>query len=339
MCRFNNLLNTLSSTSKYHLGKAAYVINLIGGMKKEGVDVQRLINKCSLRYFKLDDPESMIPIPVMYEFFELAQNDQGIDKMGVKFQKLFSLETIGAYGDLLSSSKKILPAILYTLKYEKLNLTHDNCEFKFLDGKTAFYGNRYSTAPSKGQDFLNAIDHSIQMEFLKNANEEGWSPLEIHLRDDDVSIIEKIFPNCKSKILVNQEKYGFIFKTEMLSNALLSDKKYEIMAKNIIPGPKTLSGKIENMFDDLSTKYLPGISEVASMFDTSVSSIKRSLQEEDVSFSVLLERWRFMKGVEILTKTDLKINEISDRLFYNNPSNFIRAFKRTTGFSPNSFRD
>ena len=177
------------------------------------------------------------------------------------------------------------------------------------------------------------------MEFLKNANEEGWSPLEIHLRDDDVSIIEKIFPNCKSKILVNQEKYGFIFKTEMLSNALLSDKKYEIMAKNIIPGPKTLSGKIENMFDDLSTKYLPGISEVASMFDTSVSSIKRSLQEEDVSFSVLLERWRFMKGVEILTKTDLKINEISDRLFYNNPSNFIRAFKRTTGFSPNSFRD
>ena len=186
---------------------------------------------------------------------------------------------------------------------------------------------------------MNALDLSIILELVKNSNDNGWCPVEIHLIGDNTSIIEKLFPNCQSKILVNQEKYGLVFETEMLSNSLLSNEKLASMNGNLETIPNSLTGKIENLFDTLSPKNLPGITEMASMFDTSVSSIKRSLREEDVSFSVLLERWRLMKAVALLTKTDLKIHEISDRLFYNNPSNFIRAFKRTTGFSPNSFRD
>ena len=304
---------------------------LIEALKKDGVNVQNLINKCSLKYFKLNDPEAMLPVPVIYEFFELVENTQGIDKMGVKFQKQFSLESIGAYGQLLSNTKKVLPAILFTQKYEKYNFTHDNNEFKILDGKTAFYGNRYSAEPSKGQDFLSKIDHSIQLEFVKNSNDEGWCPIEIHVRGDDASYVENIFPKCNAKIILNQEKYGLVFNTEMLSNSLLSDKKFSAIQSDLIPVPHTLSAKIEHLLDNLTTKYLPGIGEISNMFNLSVSSLKRKLQEEDISFSVLLERWRFMNSVELLTKTDLKIHEISDQLFYNNPSNFIRAFKRVTG--------
>ena len=312
---------------------------LIEALKKDGVDVQGLINKCSLKYFKLNDSEAMLPVPVIYEFFELVENKLGIDKMGVKFQKNFSLETIGAYGQLLSNTKKVLPAILATQKYEKYNFTHDNNEFKILDGKTAYYGNRYNAKQSKGQDFLCKIDHSIQLEFIKNCNDEGWCPLEIHVIGNDASYVEKIFPNCNPNIRLNQEKYGQVFKTELLSKSLLSDKKFSAIQSELIPTPSTLSAKIEHLFDNLTAKYLPGIDEISNMFNLSVSSLKRKLQEEDVSFSVLLERWRLMKAVDLLSKSNLKISEISDQLFYSNPSNFIRAFKRTTGFSPNSFRD
>lgn len=311
---------------------------LIEALKKDGVNVERLINKCSLKYFKLNDPEAMLPVPVIYKFFELVEHEQGIDKMGVKFQKNFSLESIGAYGEILSNSNKVLPAILTALKYEKYNFTNDNNEFKILDGKTAFYGNRYSGKQCNGQEFLSKIDHSMQLEVVINANEEGWCPNEIHVRGDDATYIEKMFPKCKSKILLNQEKYGLVFNTEILSNSILSDKKFSTIQSNLIPAPHTLSAKIEHLLDNITTKYLPGIVEISNMFNISVSSLKRKLQEEDVSFSALLERWRFMKAVNLLSTSDLKINEICDQLFYSNPSNFIRAFKRTTGFSPNAFR-
>jgi len=336
--RFFLLFTSLHKPTKYHLGKAAYVIGFIEGLKKEGVPVQKLINKSSLRYFSLEDPEKMIPVPVIYEFFELVQKNQGIDDMGAKFYKLFSLETIGAYGDLIATSKKILPAILNALKYEKLNLTHDNCEFKILDGKTVFYGNRYGTAPCAGQDFLNAVDIAINLEVAKNANDEGWCPLEIHLRDDNTSVIEQLFPKCQPKILVNQEKYGFVFEMEMLSNSILSERKLESLKTNLVSPPITLTGKIEHLFDTLSNKTLPGFNEVAAMLDTSVSSLKRDLGKEDVTFSQLLIRWRFTKAIELLTKSDYKINEIGERLFYSNTANFVRAFKGWSGLNPTDFR-
>ena len=328
----------MASISKHHLGKASFVMILIEALKKDGVNVQALRNKCALKYFRLNDPEAMLPIPVIYEFFELVENTQGIDKMGVKFQKYFTLDNIGVYGQLLSNSKKVLPAILFAQKYEKFSFTHDSHEFKILDGTTAFYGNRYITKPSKGQDFLSKLDHGIILELAKNSNVEGWCPKEIHVIGDDASYVENMFPFSNPKILLNQEKYGLVFNTKMLSNKILSDKKISAIQGDINPIPDSLSAKIELLLDNLTTKNLPIIEEISNMFNISVSSLKRKLQEEDMSFSKLLERWRFMKAVELLSNTNLKIKEISDQLFYSNPSNFVRAFRSSTGFSPNSLR-
>lgn len=328
----------MRNSAKYHFGKALYVLILIDALQKEGVKVQDLISKCSLKYFRLDNPEAMLPLPAIYEFFELVQRHQGIDVMGLEFQKLYSVNTMGVYGALLASSKKVLSTILNTQKYERFNFTHDNNEFKILDGKSVFYGNRYVTAPCKGQDFLNVIDHTIQLEFIKNSSAPGWCPLEIHLRGDDAAYVDKIFPNCKSKILLNQEKYGLVFETEALSNSILFGNNHDVVEIDLHSVPTTLAAKIEHLFDTFSLSYLPGIKEVASIFNISESTLKRNLKQEDVSFSQLLERWRFTKAIELLTRTDYKINEIGDCLFYSNSANFIRAFKRWSGLNPTDFR-
>ncbi len=323
---------------KYHLGKASYVINLIDGLKTEGVAVKKLINKSSLRYFQLNDPEAMIPIAVMYDFIELIQRDLGIDHMSKTFYKYYNLGKVGAYGLLLSSSKKVLPTILNALKYEKTNLTNSNCAFRMLTRERAIYNSRYSTDPCRAQDFMNDIDLSMQIELVKNANDDNWTPYEIHLRGSDTSIIEDLYPNCRAKVLTNQDSFGLVIDTATLSNTLLSNTNMDIMKEKFIMPTTSLAGKIEGLFDTFSSKYLPGIKEVAHIFNTSESTLKRNLEEEEVSFSQLLERWRFTKAVELLTKSNLKINEISDCLFYSNPPNFIRAFKRWSGLNPTEFR-
>jgi len=329
----------MSSITKYHFGKASYAINLIEGLKNEGVDYQRLINKSSLRYFNLNDSECMIPIPVIYEFIEQVQQNLGIVNLTKSFHGNYNLEKTGAYGLHIASSKKMLPAILTALKYGKMNLTNNTTSFKILNGGSVYYGTYYDSPPCNAQNLMNDIDLKLQLEFVLNANNEDWSPKEIHLIGSDTTIIEELVPNCKAKIVTNQKAFGLVFDLATLSKSILSDQNIKILKDPYSSVPEKLSGKIENIFDTLSPIYLPGITEMASMFNTSVSSFKRNLNGENVSFTVLLARWRFMKAVELLTNTNLKIKEISDQLFYNNPSNFIRAFKRTTGFSPNSFRD
>lgn len=200
----------MPTASKYHLGKTSYVLILMESLKEDGVNIQSLINKSSLRYFKLNDPEAMLPIPVIYEFFELVENNLGIDQMAVHFQKDFSLIKIGAYGQILANSKKLLSGIFFSLRNEKSNFTHDNNELRIIDGKRTFYGSRYSGKPCKGKDFLSKIDHSMQLEYAKNSNEEGWCPEEIYVTGNDATYVEKLFPNCNSKILLNQDKLKYL---------------------------------------------------------------------------------------------------------------------------------
>lgn len=42
---------------------------------------------------------------------------------------------------------------------------------------------------------------------------------------------------------------------------------------------------------------------------------------------------------ELLSETDLSINEISARLGYNSPQNFIRVFKKYTLMTPGQYRN
>jgi AraC-like DNA-binding protein len=329
----------LSNSSKYHFGKALYVLVLIESLQSKGVAVQKLINKSKLRYFQLDDPERMVPISAIYDFFEIVQKDQGIDNMGLSFYSDYTLEAIGAYGELLATSKKVLPGVLNALKYEKENLTNDNCNFKILDGKRSFYGNHYGTESCKGQDFLNDIDLCLMLDFIKNATEANWAPYEIHLRGNNTALIEKIFPKNTPKIMTNKDQHGLVFDTACLSNSIISSSHGNINLENLQTAPNTLTAKIEYLFDTYSNHYLPGLNEVSAIFDTSSSHLKRYLADEGVTFSMLLERWRFMKAIDLLSNSTYKIMEISEQLFYSNSSNFIRAFKRWTGFNPNAIRE
>lgn len=56
------------------------------------------------------------------------------------------------------------------------------------------------------------------------------------------------------------------------------------------------------------------------------------------SFLQLLKHVRFQKAENFLLTTSFSIQKISDLIGYDNPENFMRAFKKEYGMSPSSFR-
>lgn len=56
------------------------------------------------------------------------------------------------------------------------------------------------------------------------------------------------------------------------------------------------------------------------------------------TFSQLLKKVRFQKATELLINSNLNIRSISDTLGYENPENFIRAFKKEYHLSPTQYR-
>jgi AraC-like DNA-binding protein len=77
---------------------------------------------------------------------------------------------------------------------------------------------------------------------------------------------------------------------------------------------------------------------VAVKLALSKRSLQRRLQEHDTSFQELVDRVRHRSSLELLSKTDLSLDECADRLGFANVTAFRRAFVRWVGAPPGRFR-
>lgn len=83
---------------------------------------------------------------------------------------------------------------------------------------------------------------------------------------------------------------------------------------------------------------LPGLVEVAAGLALSVSTLKRRLQLEGLSFQRVLDEVRRDRALVLLREPGLTVEQIARRLGYSDAANFTRAFRKWTGRRPTDWR-
>ena len=82
------------------------------------------------------------------------------------------------------------------------------------------------------------------------------------------------------------------------------------------------------------------ISVIADTYHVSVSRMSVLFKKEmGIGFADYLWQMRLKKAKELLTATELSIDEISLTVGYLNPNSFRRKFKQETGLTPTQFRE
>lgn len=82
----------------------------------------------------------------------------------------------------------------------------------------------------------------------------------------------------------------------------------------------------------------PSAAEVADVFCLSARTLRRTLEREGTNFRRLLVAARMDAAGRYLGATTLPVEQIAWRLGYADPSNFIRAFRKTHGVTPEQHR-
>ena len=82
----------------------------------------------------------------------------------------------------------------------------------------------------------------------------------------------------------------------------------------------------------------PTIEGISEQLGTSPRTLRRKLQSEGTSYAALLNETRVHLAKKYLRETILTIDEIADRVGYNDTPNFRRGFHRATGISPAVYR-
>lgn len=119
------------------------------------------------------------------------------------------------------------------------------------------------------------------------------------------------------------------------------DKKYHITS----PGPAMDSSYygqiIYKVQDYLKSNYRSAtLEEAATIVNLSPNYLSKIFKEKSgVGFSEYLNRVRMEKAAKLLLDISNKHYEIADRIGYDNPKNFSRAFKQYYHVTPREFRE
>lgn len=84
--------------------------------------------------------------------------------------------------------------------------------------------------------------------------------------------------------------------------------------------------------------HWPSLDVFASTLQMSPSTVRRRLEREGCSFQEIKDEVRRSLAIELLRQTDNSISEIAERIGFQEPSAFHRAFKKWTGESPGRYR-
>jgi len=82
----------------------------------------------------------------------------------------------------------------------------------------------------------------------------------------------------------------------------------------------------------------PDIDRMANLLGMSRATLFRRLEEEQASFSDLLQAIRIKHAKGLLERKDLSISQVGDRLGFSSVSTFSRSFKTFAGMSPVEYR-
>ncbi|MDK2779295.1 MAG: AraC family transcriptional regulator [Pseudomonadota bacterium] len=82
----------------------------------------------------------------------------------------------------------------------------------------------------------------------------------------------------------------------------------------------------------------PTLTVMATTLDSSPRTINRQLAQLNTTYQNIIDEARREQALHLLLETTTGVEEISQQLGYNDPSNFGRAFRRWMGMSPRDFR-
>lgn len=149
-------------------------------------------------------------------------------------------------------------------------------------------------------------------------------------------------------IATGQPNDSLLIDREMLKHPIVRDRPsvarmleqpmFSLVSAN--SRSKSLSAVVRELLGYQYRSDQPvGPEAIAGLLSMTYSTFYRRLRAENTSFSALNETVRHQIALEILEQDRTTVAEVAYALRYENPSNFVKAFRRWEGVTPSAYRD
>lgn len=208
-----------------------------------------------------------------------------------------------------------------------------------------------------GYSVVQARNGEEALKILKRANEIGLVILDVMMPGinglDVLAEIKKDNPSLKTVILTGHSSKDVAIEAlknradDYIEKPLFADKIKEVVEKFLERGaadalhPPDLKDKIEKVkrFVERNCYKKTSLEDAAGSVFLSPKYLSRVFKERvGTGFNEYKLKIKIAGSKELLSRTGLNINQISDKLGYENTESFIRQFKKFTKLTPTGFR-
>ena len=301
---------------------------------------QLLSNKPDLNiqsdYFSLED---------VYDGWHLMSQLSSHPCLGLELAQRFDFGNMGEFYYLLKSSNNLSQALDFGHEYSKLICRNFQVPVnKFEDVSFTLNNNQLVKFHPQGEIFLLTLFKRL-FEYIIGTPLQCTS-LSLSQDTPDNSVVKSLVDHWNCSIRTGQPFSQFTFSRSYLKHkAMHSDPHLLKIMKKSADDELARKGQIISITDEVTELIRSkmhtgriGIANIADDLEVSVRSLQRILEQEGTEYKNLIDMLRMDLAENYLTSSNLTMNQVAQRLGYSQPSSFSRWFKRTTGHSPEQFK-
>ncbi len=318
---------------------------LLNTLAQRGMDIETLLAGAGLESLDWQNPNGKLTYADKLSIFSAANQSFPHDGLGLWLGEHASLSHFGVLGYALSTSQNVGEAIKSGFKYLRLNGPIFSVKL-IVDDKHAVIQIENTLEVGELLPFCNEYFLSSILSLFQELTGDALAIKALSFPYAEPSYAKLYDERFQCPVFFGETFCELRFDASVLSQTLATHdaatlKRYLASCQSIVEtlgSEHLLTNQIKTIFYQTAGCF-PTIEQLAVEFGCSSRTLRRELVSHNSSYQALLTEVRVELAKELLLGTSMSIDDIGERLGYNDPANFRRAFKGWLSKTPAQFRD
>ena len=321
-----------------------YIRHLLALMSDNGFSENSLLRAAGIRQDELQLDEGTLDFERCDRLVTICQQQSGILGLGWQLGLRLNLPSHGILATAAMASRYIGEMLSMSVRYIGTRFPLMVVSLEVQDETAVMQFDEALDLGENRRFYVEAFIGSHQVMRMYTFGHNACTGHVLHLAMDKLDYYDQ-FDFGEVEVIYDQPAHQLRFPAKYISTPMpmaddIAREAAERQCQKMLADMKVETGLLGKVLAHIRSRegVIPSLEQTADYLSISPRTLRRQLQELDITYRTLVNRERKRLAMHYLRNSRLTVEEIAERLDYNDPSNFGRAFRKWTGHSPGYYR-